>query len=91
VAERLSRLREQLLHKDKAAVRAVLGRPLKIGYWTTPATPPGASAAVVAAFRAGTLDEIWIYPRGRVHFSLAGSVAKVDDKVDRSLPPPNVA
>jgi hypothetical protein len=88
VAERLSRLRGQLLHKDKAAVRGLLGQPLKIGYWTTTNPPQGASAAASAAFRASTLDEIWIYASGRVHFTLAGSAARVDDKTRLDLPPP---
>jgi len=92
VAERLSRIRVQLLRKDKGTVRAILGKPIKIGYWTTTKPPQGADAATVAAFEAATLDEIWIYAGGRVHFTLAGSAARVDDKTDRDLPPdPNIA
>jgi hypothetical protein len=92
VAERLSRIRGQLLRKDKATVRATLGKPTKIGYWTTTKPPQGADAATLAAFEAATLDEIWIYTGGRVHFTLAGSATRVDDKTDRDLPPdPNIA
>lgn len=92
MAERLSRIRVQLLRKDKGTVRAMLGKPTKIGYWTTTKPPQGADAATVAAFEAATLDEIWIYAGGRVHFTLAGSAARVDDKTDRDLPPdPNIA
>ena len=50
--------------------------------------PEGADAKAVAAYEAEALDEIWIYANGRVHFTLAGTAAKVDDKVDRDLPPP---
>lgn len=92
MAERLSGIRAQLLRKDKAAVRGMLGKPAKIGYWTTTNPPQGADAAAVAAFEAATLDEIWIYAGGRVHFTLAGSAARVDDKTGRDLPPnPNIA
>jgi hypothetical protein len=87
VAEKLTRIQGQLLHKDKATVRALLGKPTKIGYWSTTTPPQGANAATLAAFEAATLDEIWIYAGGRVHFTLAGTAAKVDDKTDWDLPP----
>jgi hypothetical protein len=87
VADSLTRIRAQLLRKDKATVRTLLGKPAKIGYWTTTKPPQGADAATLAAFEAATLDEIWIYAGGRVHFTLAGSAARVDDKTDRDLPP----
>jgi hypothetical protein len=86
VAGGLIKMQAQILRKDKAAVRALLGRPVKIGYWTTTTPPQGASAVALAAFSANTLDEIWIYASGRVHFSLAGSAVKVDDKIDPDLP-----
>ncbi|MET9272065.1 hypothetical protein [Kribbella sp. NPDC003557] len=83
--------RTRLLRQDKATVQALLGRPARIGYWTTTTLPRNASAAMVAEFRAHTLDEIWIYPTGRVHFTLDGRAAKVDDKPSLDLPPaPNL-
>jgi len=90
VADRLTRIQAQLLQKDKATVRALLGKPAKVGYWTTTKPPQGADAGTLAAFRAATLDEIWIYAGGRVHFTLAGRAVRVDDKTDRDLPP-NIA
>lgn len=85
--ETLSEMRAQLLDKDKAGVRELLGEPVKVAHWTT-AEPPGeASAADIAEFEEKTLDEIWIYYNGRVHFNLAGKAAKVDDKI-RLEPPP---
>lgn len=87
MAERLTDLQAQIVTKNKAAVEALLGKPVKVGYWTTPAPPQGADAAALAAFNANTLDEIWIYVSGRVHFNLAGSALKVDDKTSLDLPP----
>ena len=46
---------------------------------------------MLTEFRARSLDEIWIYPTGRVHFTLDGRAAKVDDKTAHDLPPaPNL-
>ena len=88
----LTDLRTRIVRQDKATVQALLGRPAKVGYWTTTLPPRNASAAMLAEFRAHTLDEIWIYPTGRVHFTLDGRAANVDDKTSRDLPPaPNVA
>lgn len=77
----------QILDKDKNAVQALLGVPQKKGYWKTMEPPPEADAATLAAFRASTLDEVWIYANGRVHFTLAGKAKKVDDKFRLDLPP----
>ncbi|MGW5192753.1 hypothetical protein ACWEOO_26150 [Kribbella sp. NPDC004138] len=85
--ESLSALRLRLVGQTKEAVQTMLGRPATIDYWTTPQPPQNASAAMLEEFRSRTLDEIWIYPAGRVHFSLAGRVAKVDDKAARYFPP----
>ncbi len=87
MAERLTDIQAQIVTKNKAAVEALLGKPLKKSYWTTSKPPDGANAAAVDAFEASALDEIWIYVSGRVHFSIAGSALKVDDKTDRDLPP----
>ena len=87
MAERLTDLEAQIVTTDKAAVEALLGPPQKKGYWTTPAPPDGADAAAIADFEAATLDEIWIYVSGRVHFSLAGIALEVDDKTMLDLPP----
>jgi hypothetical protein len=87
VADRLTDLQAQIVSKDQAAVEALLGKPMKVGYWTTPAPPQGANAAALAAFQAQTLDEIWIYVSGRVHFAIDGKALKVDDKTGRDLPP----
>lgn len=87
MAEKLTDLQAQIVSKDKAAVEALLGRPVKVGRWTTPRPPQGADAAAVAAFEAETLDEIWIYYSGRVHFALDGTARKVDDRTSRDLPP----
>ena len=86
MATRLTDLETQILTKNKAEVEALLGKPVKIGYWTTPASPQGASAAETATFEA-RLDEIWIYFSGRVHFSIAGSAVKVDNRTNLDLPP----
>ncbi|MGY4768685.1 hypothetical protein ACXC9Q_17380 [Kribbella sp. CWNU-51] len=89
--ERLTNLRTRIVHQDKATVQALLGRPAKIGYWTTTRPPQNASTAMLTEFRARSLDEIWIYPTGRVHFTLDGRAAKVDDKTAYDLPPaPNL-
>ena len=87
MADRLTELQAQILTRNKAGVEALLGKPLKKGYWTTSAPPDRGNAAAVAAHQATTLDEIWIYTSGRVHFSLEGKARKVDDKTDRDLPP----
>jgi hypothetical protein len=87
MAEPLTDMQSQILDKDKMAVEALLGKPLKKGYWKTMVPPPDADAAAVAAFKAGVLDEIWIYENGRVHFTLAGKAKRVDDKVRLDLPP----
>jgi hypothetical protein len=87
MAERLSELSAQITNKSKAAVEALLGKPMKTGYWTTTEPSPGATAAQVTAHEKATLDEIWIYTNGRVHFSLSGKALKVDDKTLFDLPP----
>jgi hypothetical protein len=87
MADRLTDLQAQIVGTNKAAVAALLGKPMKTGYWTTPAPPPGANAAALAAFQASTLDEIWIYVNGRVHFALDGTAIDVDDKPGKDLPP----
>jgi hypothetical protein len=87
MAEPLTTRQSQILDKDKAAVEALLGPPVKKGYWKTNAPPPAADAAALAAFKASTLDEIWIYKEGRVHFSLDNVARKVDDKTRFDLPP----
>jgi len=87
MAERLTDIEAQILTKTKAEIETLLGQPLKVGYWTNAKPPEGADAAAIAAFEAESLDEIWIYAAGRVHFTMAGAAVKVDDKVDRDLPP----
>lgn len=87
MADGLTDLRTQILKKNKAAVEALIGKPVKIRYWKNMPWPPGATAAEIAAFKAKMLDEIWIYFNGRVHFNLAGDAAEVDDKPDLDLPP----
>ncbi len=83
----LTDIEAQIVSKSKAEVETLLGKPLKVGYWTNAKPPEGADAAAVAAFEAEALDEIWIYTSGRVHFTMAGVAVKVDGKVDRDLPP----
>lgn len=83
----LTDMQAQIIDKPKADIETLLGKPLKVSYWTNPRPPEGADAAAIAAFEAETLDEIWIYTNGRVHFTLAGTAARVDDKVSRDLPP----
>ena len=91
MAEKLTSLRARIVHQNKASVQELLGRPARIGYWTTTMPPRTASAAMLTEFRARTLDEIWIYSTGRVHFTLDGRAAKVDDKPALDLPPaPNI-
>jgi hypothetical protein len=87
MAETLTGMQAQILSKNKPAVEVLLGKPLKVGYWTTATPPEGASAAAVAAFELNSLDEIWIYASGRIHFNLAGTAVKVDDKTGLDLPP----
>jgi len=86
MAERLTDIQAQILGKSKADVETLLGQPLKISFWKNEKPPEGADAAAIAAFEAEALDEIWIYTAGRVHFT--GTAVKVDDRVDRYLPPP---
>lgn len=86
MAERLTDMEAQLLGMDKPEVTGLLGDPVKRGWWKTVALPADATPADVAAHEAGKLDEIWIYTQGRVHFSLAGKVIKVDDKTALDLP-----
>ncbi len=87
MANGLTEREAEILTKDKAAVETLLGKPVKVGYWTNTKPPEGGDAAAIAAFEAEVLDEIWIYTNGRVHFSMAGTAVKVDDKVARDLPP----
>jgi hypothetical protein len=85
VAESLVELREQILNKDKDAVRELLGRPVKVTYWKNAVPAEGTD---LAEFQAEALDEIWVYREGRVHFNLAGNALKVDDRAALHLPPP---
>jgi hypothetical protein len=87
VAETLTDMQAQIVNKNKAAVEQLLGAPLKKSYWTTSKPPDGANAAAITAFEKTALDEIWIYVSGRVHFNIAGTALKVDDKTGRDLPP----
>jgi hypothetical protein len=77
----------EILGKDKAEVMELLGAPVKQRFWTNVQTPDDMTASELAAFQAEQLDEIWIYQTGRVHFSLAGTAALVDDNVSKDLPP----
>lgn len=86
MAETLNEMSEQILGKEKAAVQGMLGEPAKVGYWKKPAAPE--DDGELAAFNESTLDQIWIYLNGRVHFNLAGKAVKVDDNVGLDLPPP---
>ena len=87
MAERLIDIEAQILDKTKEDIETLLGKPTKVGYWTKAKPPEGADATAITAFEAEALDEIWIYTNGRVHFTIAGNAVKVDDKVDRDLPP----
>lgn len=87
MAESLMSKQSQILDKNKAAIQALLGEPVAKGAWKTTTPGPDADAAAVTAFNASTLDEIWIYREGRVHFSLDGIARKVDDKSRLDLPP----
>lgn len=89
MAEPLTSRQVEILAKDKAAVEALLGLPVKKEYWKTNVSPPGADAAAITAHKAATLDEIWVYKEGRVHFSLDNIARKVDDKTRFDLPPPD--
>lgn len=85
MAESLVEMREQILDKDKDAVRQLLGEPVKVSYWKNQVPAEGTD---MAAFNAEALDEIWVYRNGRVHFNLAGNALKVDDRAALHLPPP---
>lgn len=85
MAESLVDKREQILNKDKDAVRQLLGEPVKVTYWKNAVPAEGTD---LAAFNAESLDEIWVYRDGRVHFNLAGNALKVDDRAVLHLPPP---
>jgi hypothetical protein len=87
MAEPLTTKQSQILDKNKVAVEALLGKPVKIEFWKTNEIPPGADAAAQTAFKAATLDAIWIYQEGRVHFSLDSIARKVDDKTRLDLQP----
>lgn len=87
MAEPLTTLQSQILDKDKTAIETLLGAPLQKEFWKTDVPPEGADAAALAAYKAATLDEIWIYNEGRVHFSLDDIARKVDDKTRLDLPP----
>lgn len=87
MAEPLTSQQAQILDKNKAAVEALLGAPIKKEYWKTNVPPADADAAALAAHKAATLDEIWIYQEGRVHFSLDDIARKVDDKTRLDLQP----
>ncbi len=88
MADPLTSKQAQILDKSKAAVQALLGDPVKKRYWKNDLPPEGADAPALAQFNASTLDEIWIYTNGRVHFSVDGIARKVDDKTRLDLPPP---
>ena len=87
MAEPLTTRQVEILTKNKAAIEVLLGVPAKKEYWKTNEPPPEADAAAIAAFKVATLDEIWVYPEGRVHFSLDNIARKVDDKTRFDLPP----
>lgn len=87
MAETLTSIQAQIINKNKAAVEQLLGVPQKKSFWTNTPPPAGANAAAIAAFEKTALDEIWIYFSGRVHFNLAGTAVKVDDKTGKDLPP----
>jgi hypothetical protein len=84
----LTEMQDQIVKKSREDVEALLGKPVKVSYWTNARPPEGADANAVAAYEAEALDEIWIYANGRVHFTMAGKAVKVDDEIDRDLPPP---
>jgi hypothetical protein len=86
MADGLSTRRAEIEDKNKDAVRALLGEPVLRTYWKNTLPPPNASAAELSAFLGSTLDEVWVYPNGRVHFSLAGTAIRVDDRADKHLP-----
>lgn len=88
MAESLTTRQGEILDKNKAAIEALLGPPVKKEYWKTNVPPPESDAAAITAFKAGTLDEIWIYHEGRVHFSVDNIARKVDAKTRFDLPPP---
>lgn len=87
MSEPLTSMQAQILDKNKAAVKDLLGEPVAKNYWKNAEPPQNADDAALAAFQASMLDEIWIYSNGRVHFTLAGIAKKVDDKVRLDLPP----
>ena len=87
MADRMTDNQAAIIGKSKAEVEALLGKPPKKSFWTNSRPPDGADPAAIAAFEAATLDEIWIYFNGRVHFSIAGLAKKVDDKTRFDLPP----
>lgn len=86
MADGLSSRRAEIEGTDKDAVRALLGEPLLSSYWKNERPPENATPAEVADFESTALDEIWVYPNGRVHFTLAGTAVKVDDRSDKHLP-----
>ena len=87
MADHLSDRRAEIEGKDKAAVKALLGDPVQVSHWTNVRPPEGADAAAVAELHGRLLDEIWIYTSGRVHFTMAGTATRVDDRVAHDLPP----
>jgi chemotaxis protein CheY-P-specific phosphatase CheC len=86
-ADPLSEIGNQIVGRSKDEVRQLFGPPVTITYWTNTKTLPDTSVATRAAQAAETLDEIWVYRRGRVHFSVLGTAIRVDDRADRDLPP----
>jgi hypothetical protein len=86
MADGLSSRRAEIEGKNKDAVRALLGEPVLTTYWKNTPPPANASPADLATFKGTTLDEIWVYPSGRVHFALSGTALKVDDRADKHLP-----
>lgn len=85
--EMLSSREPELVGKDKEAVKAMLGFPVKTGFWSKAEPPAGLTPDETASFEDQQLDEIWIYHNGRVHFSTAGNARRVDDNVRNDLPP----
>jgi hypothetical protein len=78
-SQKLGERERDLVEKDKAAVEALLGAPVKKTFWTNVKTPPDGTAEQVAEHEARQLDEIWVYATGSVHFIAAGNVLKVED------------
>lgn len=88
MTEFLSERRAELEGKDKAEVFALLGQPAAVSRWKNVPPPTNVTPAELTDFEETSLADIWVYRNGRVHFSIAGKVLKVDDKYENDLPPP---